>query len=97
MRLTEGCLSRKRGGPRSGDAGRYADVIARSNEASTFADLVKFLLMVRKKVKDPQVGASPLLLPLPPGQSACMPREAEEPAGGQCISIGWVFAHVINP
>ena len=39
---------------RSGDAGRYADVIARSNEASTFADLVKFLLMVRKKVKDPQ-------------------------------------------
>ena len=39
---------------RSGDAGRYADVIARSTEASTYADLVKFLLMVRKKVKDPQ-------------------------------------------
>ena len=49
---------------RSGDAGRYADVIARSNEASTFADLVKFLLMVRKKVKDPQARAqAPMLEP----------------------------------
>ena len=46
---------------RSGDAGRYADVIARSNEASTFADLVKFLLMVRKKVKDPQACPYPNL------------------------------------
>ena len=50
--------------PHSGDAGRYADVIARSNEASTFADLVKFLLMVRKKVKDPQARPQ---APLQPG------------------------------
>lgn len=49
--------------PRSGDAGRYADVIARSNEASTFADLVKFLLMVRKKVKDPQARPQASLQP----------------------------------
>ena len=55
---------RRRGAAaRSGDAGRYADVIARSNEASAYGDLVKFLLMVRKKVKDPQARARPAARP----------------------------------
>ena len=48
---------------RSGDGSRSSDVIARSNQAKAFPDLVKFLLMVRKKVKDPKVRLylSPLL------------------------------------
>ena len=37
---------------RSGDSSRYRDVIARSQEANAHGDLVKYLLMVRKKVKE---------------------------------------------
>ena len=43
---------------RSGDHSRHADVIQRSKEAGAHAQLVKFLLMVRKKVKDPIVSPS---------------------------------------
>lgn len=41
---------------RSGDSSRYTDVIARSQEANAHGDLVKYLLMVRKKVKESKVG-----------------------------------------
>ncbi len=41
---------------RSGDASRYLDVIARSQRANAHGDLVKYLLMVRKKVKESKVG-----------------------------------------
>ena len=40
---------------RSGDASRYRDVIVRSQEANAHGDLVKYLLMVRKKVKESKV------------------------------------------
>jgi hypothetical protein len=40
---------------RSGDSSRYKDVIARSQEANAHSDLVKYLLMVRKKVKESKV------------------------------------------
>ncbi|EIE26635.1 clathrin heavy chain [Coccomyxa subellipsoidea C-169] len=40
---------------RSGDSSRYMDVIARSQEANAHGDLVKYLLMVRKKVKESKV------------------------------------------
>lgn len=40
---------------RSGDHSRHLEVIQRSNQAGAHAELVKFLLMVRKKVKDPKV------------------------------------------
>lgn len=40
---------------RAGDSSRYADVIARSQEAACYDELVKYLLMVRKKVKDNKV------------------------------------------
>lgn len=40
---------------KSGHTGRYADVIARSNERGAHAELVKFLLMVRKKIREPKV------------------------------------------
>ena len=40
---------------RSGDYSRHAEVISRSKEAGAHAQLVKFLLMVRKKIKDPTV------------------------------------------
>ncbi len=34
---------------------RYTEVIAKSEEAETFDDLVKYLLMVRKQLKDSKV------------------------------------------
>ena len=34
---------------------RYLEVIAKSEEAETFDDLVKYLLMVRKQLKDSKV------------------------------------------
>ena len=40
---------------KAGDSSRHADVIRRSQQAGSFADLVRFLLMVRKKVKDSKV------------------------------------------
>ena len=40
---------------KSGHTGRYADVIARSKDRGAHAELVKFLLMVRKKIKEPKV------------------------------------------
>ena len=40
---------------RAGDSSRYVDVIARSQEAACYEELVKYLLMVRKKVKDNKV------------------------------------------
>ena len=40
---------------RSGDSSRYLDVIARSQQANAHGDLVKYLLMVRKKVKESKV------------------------------------------
>ena len=40
---------------RSGDHSRHAEVIHRSTQAGAHAQLVKYLLMVRKKVKDPKV------------------------------------------
>lgn len=43
---------------RSGDSSRYKDVIARSQEANAHGDLVKYLLMVRKKVKESKVRCS---------------------------------------
>jgi len=54
-------------------------VIARSNEASAYGDLVKFLLMVRKKVKDPQARAraAPRAPPRRPAPAAsCVVRSA---------------------
>ena len=47
---------------RAGDSSRYADVIARSQEAACYDELVKYLLMVRKKVKDNKVSSSQILL-----------------------------------
>ena len=44
---------------RSGDSSRYRDVIARSQEANAHGDLVKYLLMVRKKVKESKVSCGP--------------------------------------
>ena len=49
---------------RSGDHSRHADVIQRSKDAGAHEQLVKFLLMVRKKVKDPMVRPS-FLTPCP--------------------------------
>ena len=40
---------------KSGDHSRHLEVIQRSNQAGAHGALVKFLLMVRKKVKDPKV------------------------------------------
>ena len=40
---------------RSGDTSRHLEVIAASNKADAHAALVPFLLMVRKKIKDPKV------------------------------------------
>ncbi|KAK9810517.1 hypothetical protein WJX72_012055 [[Myrmecia] bisecta] len=40
---------------RSSDSSRHLDVIQRSKEAGCFEELVKFLLMVRKKIKDSKV------------------------------------------
>ena len=37
------------------ETSKYAEVIERANESQDFGDLVKFLLMVRKKVKDPKI------------------------------------------
>lgn len=47
---------------RAGDSSRYADVIARSQEAACYDELVKYLLMVRKKVKDNKVSSLQILL-----------------------------------
>ena len=49
---------------RSGDSSRYKDVIARSQEANAHGDLVKYLLMVRKKVKESKVRSPDCLDPL---------------------------------
>ena len=55
---------------RSADHSRHAEVIQRSTQAGAHAQLVKYLLMVRKKVKDPKV--------IPPNPSAtdsiCKPQ-----------------------
>lgn len=40
---------------RAGDSSRYADVISCAKKAANFDVLVKYLLMVRKKVKEPRV------------------------------------------
>lgn len=40
---------------KSGHTGRYVDVIDRSKDRGAHAELVKFLLMVRKKIKEPKV------------------------------------------
>ena len=40
---------------KSGDHSRHLEVIQRSNQDNAHAQLVKFLLMVRKKIKDPKV------------------------------------------
>lgn len=40
---------------KSGDSSRATDVIARAQTAGANADLVKYLLMVRKKQKDAKV------------------------------------------
>jgi len=40
---------------RAEDSSKYAEVIAAAGAADAYTDLVKFLLMVRKKVKDPKV------------------------------------------
>ena len=40
---------------KAGDHSRHTDVIMKSNQASAHSQLVKYLLMVRKKVKDPKV------------------------------------------
>ncbi len=57
---------------RSGDSSRYKDVIARSQEANAHGDLVKYLLMVRKKVKESKVRP-----PLP-----CMPGKGTSKISG---------------
>ena len=46
---------------KSGDTSRYLDVIARSRDTGEHKVLVDFLLMVRKKVKDPKVSPPPCL------------------------------------
>lgn len=40
---------------KSGDHSRHLEVISRSNQAGAHSQLVNFLLMVRKKIKDPKV------------------------------------------
>lgn len=40
---------------RAQDSSKYAEVIEAAKKVEVFADLVKYLLMVRKKVKDPKV------------------------------------------
>jgi clathrin heavy chain len=40
---------------RAADTSKYNEVIAKANEAGQHDDLAKYLLMVRKKVKDPKV------------------------------------------
>mmetsp|Transcript_40808 Transcript_40808/g.97020 ORF Transcript_40808/g.97020 Transcript_40808/m.97020 type:complete len:1701 (-) Transcript_40808:29-5131(-) len=40
---------------RANDHTKYTDVISAAKEEEVFADLVKYLLMVRKRVKEPQV------------------------------------------
>ena len=52
---------------KSGHTGRYIDVIARSRDSGAHTELVKFLLMVRKKIKEPKVR------PEPPGEAVCAP------------------------
>jgi clathrin heavy chain len=46
---------------KSGDSSRAPDVIARAQEAGANAELVKYLLMVRKKQKDAKVSGFPIL------------------------------------
>lgn len=41
---------------KANDHSRHAEVIQRSNQAGAHSHLVDYLLMVRKKVKDPKVG-----------------------------------------
>ena len=41
---------------KANDHSRHAEVIQKSNQAGAHSQLVKYLLMVRKKVKDPKVG-----------------------------------------
>ena len=56
---------------KSGHTGRYADVIARSQERGAHAELVKFLLMVRKKIKEPKASSLPGLAWLLTQASCC--------------------------
>ena len=44
---------------KSADTSRYLDVILRSRDMGTPQVLVDYLLMVRKKVKDPKVTTPP--------------------------------------
>ena len=74
---------------RSGDSSRYKDVIARSQEANAHGDLVKYLLMVRKKVKESKVRARIVILcpaPHPVLQSAekgqALPKSLVSSLGG---------------
>ena len=65
---------------RSGDSSRYKDVIARSQEANAHGDLVKYLLMVRKKVKESKV-CPPLV--------ACLALQLKRPSAGlMCCMLG---------
>ncbi len=67
---------------RSADHSRHLEVIQRSTQAGAHAQLVKYLLMVRKKVKESKVlpiptpeaaGAPPLTTHIPLSQNRAIP------------------------
>ena len=63
---------------KSGDTSRYSDVILRSRDAGAHKVLVDYLLMVRKKVKEPKVG--PLSAPCAAGQTRASTGRASRAA-----------------
>ena len=92
---------------RSGDSSRYRDVIARSQEANAHGDLVKYLLMVRKKVKESKVSHSMDLVMAQTSSSTCSwsarrSRRARRavaiaPCEPQPIPVCWLHASCGDP
>ena len=92
---------------RSGDSSRYRDVIARSQEANAHGDLVKYLLMVRKKVKESKVSHSMDLVIAQTSSSTCSwsarrSRRARwavaiAPCKPQPIPVCWLHASCGDP
>ena len=71
---------------KSGDTSRYSDVILRSRDAGAHQVLVEYLLMVRKKIKEPKVPPAARMAPVlhspassgytcSPGVAGLLPQE----------------------
>ncbi|KAK9805974.1 hypothetical protein WJX73_010066 [Symbiochloris irregularis] len=94
---------------KSGHTGRYLDVISRSQESGAHAELVKFLLMVRKKIKEPKVDTELVHAYAKTGDLAAMEEFISSPhqanlgtVGEACFNEGLyeaarvIFTHIPN-